>query len=131
MPVPPSGTLRFGAWDLELTPKELWRACFKSYEQYLAPGERATIMVLAADRRQTRIIMRYIEGILDEIALLRSLVERKTSESIFLTNQVVIEIHTASFRSTRGYTLAAAICDEIAFWRDERFANPDAEILNA
>jgi hypothetical protein len=44
----------------------------------------------------------------------------------------LIEIATASFRATRGYTYAAVLADEIAFWRsDEGSANPDREILRA
>src|SRR6266567_6067993 len=40
--------------------------------------------------------------------------------------------YTASFRSSRGFTLIAALCDETAFWRsDETSANPDSEIINA
>ena len=31
----------------------------------------------------------------------------------------------------RGYTLVAALCDEIAFWRSDDSANPDREILDA
>lgn len=31
----------------------------------------------------------------------------------------------------RGYSLAAVIADELTFWRDERYSNPDTEILNA
>jgi hypothetical protein len=31
----------------------------------------------------------------------------------------VIEISTASFRTTRGCSFAAVLCDEIAFWRQE------------
>ena len=43
-----------------------------------------------------------------------------------------IEIGTASFRSTRGYSYAAVLCDELAFWRcDETSLNPDVEILRA
>ncbi len=44
-----------------------------------------------------------------------------------------IEIMTASFRSIRGYTVIAALCDEIAFWQDatSSAANPDSEILDA
>ena len=42
------------------------------------------------------------------------------------------QIGTASFRTTRGYSFAAVLCDEIAFWRqDETSANPDVEILRA
>lgn len=44
--------------------------------------------------------------------------------------RVAIEVHTASFRTVRGYTLLAAILDEIAFWQSDG-ANPDSEILAA
>jgi hypothetical protein len=53
------------------------------------------------------------------------------AEAIVLNNGVVIEIHTASFRVTRGYTFAAVLADETAFWRDENSANPDVEIFRA
>ena len=59
------------------------------------------------------------------------MIEQETTEALSLTNSVIIEIHTASFRVTRGYTLAAALCDEVAFWRDDSGANPDTEILQA
>ena len=48
--------------------------------------------------------------------MLAPLIEAETQESIQLRNRVSIEIHTASFRSTRGYTIVAALLDEIAFW---------------
>ena len=40
-------------------------------------------------------------------------------------------MHTSSFRTVRGYTIVAAICDELAFWRSDESANPDVEILKA
>ena len=40
-------------------------------------------------------------------------------------------MHTCSFRTTRGYTVVAACCDELAFWRGEDSSNPDDEIINA
>src|SRR5690606_23900498 len=51
-------------------------------------------------------------------------------EGIELTTRVCIEVHTASFRTVRGYTLLAAILDEIAFWQSDG-ANPDSEIIAA
>ena len=41
-----------------------------------------------------------------------------------LANRVVIEIHTASFRVTRGYSFAAVLADETAFWRNEDCNQP-------
>jgi hypothetical protein len=106
-------------------------ACFCEWSGYMSPGERGTIMVLAADRRQARTIYRYAHALLTRIPMLAALIERETAEAIDLSNGVTIEIMAASFRSVRGYTLIAALCDEIAFWRSDDSANPDAEIIAA
>ncbi len=107
-------------------------ATFRDYSPHLAPGEVATVAVLAANRAQARSIFRYTSGILKAVPLLAPLVQNETAESIELANRVVIEISTASFRTTRGYSFAAVLCDEIAFWpQDEGAANPDVEILRA
>ena len=39
-------------------------ACFKDWRAYLAPGERAVVLLVAADREQAKILHRYICGIL-------------------------------------------------------------------
>jgi hypothetical protein len=106
-------------------------ACFREYRQYLAPGERGTIVIIAADRKQARTIFRYIKGLLTGIPMLKRTIERQTADAFDLTNRVSIEIHVASFRSSRGYTIIAALCDEVAFWRNDESANPDKEILAA
>jgi hypothetical protein len=106
-------------------------ACFRDYTPYLAPGEVATIAVVAADRKQARSIFRYITGALNSVPMLSAMVEDEQAEAIILTNRVVIEIATASFRVTRGYTFAAVLADECAFWRNENSANPDEEIIKA
>ena len=97
----------------------------------LAPGERGLVMVVAADRKQARVIFRYICAFFDRIPTLAPLVDKQTAETLHLTNGISIEVHTASFRSVRGYTVVCFIGDEIAFWRDEASADPDTEILNA
>jgi hypothetical protein len=89
--------------------------CFKDWTPFLGPGEVGTIMVVCADRRQTRVIMRYYLGLLKAVPMLKRQIEGVTQESITLKNRVVIEIHTASFRTTR-YTIVAALLDELAFW---------------
>jgi hypothetical protein len=109
----------------------VYLATFRDYERYLAPGEVATVAVIASDRRQARSIFRFTIGLLREVKLLEPLIEDDSTEVITLNNRVVIEIHTASFRVTRGYTFAAVLADETAFWRDETSANPDVEIFRA
>src|SRR5262249_50203772 len=90
-----------------------------------------TIAIICCDRRQARTVLRYVRGFLD-LAILKRLVLSDQAETITLSNRVVIEVHTASFRSVRGYTLLAVIADEIAFWRSEDvYQNPDKEIISA
>ena len=104
---------------------------FRSYEESLAPGEVATVAVIAADRRQARVIFRYTDGLFRAVPMLAGMIDSARDEVIRLNNRVVIEIHTANFRVTRGYTFAAVLADETAFWRDKFSANPDVEIFRA
>jgi hypothetical protein len=106
-------------------------ATFRDYTPYLAPGEMATIAIIAADRKQARSIFRFIIGLMEAVPALAAMVEDDTSETITLNNRVMIEIATASFRVTRGYSFAAVLADETAFWRDDTSANPDVEIFRA
>jgi hypothetical protein len=109
----------------------VYLACFRDCRKHLAPGEVGTLPVIAADRRQARTVLRYINGFLDNVPMLSRLVVNRTKEAIELTNRVLIEVHTASFRAVRGYTMVGCIADEIAFWStDDGAADPDTEILN-
>src|SRR5437773_152096 len=76
-------------------------ACFRTYA--LAPGERGVVMVIAGDRRQARVILRYVAALLEGAPMLERLIGKRTAESIELANGIAIEVHTASYRSTRGY----------------------------
>jgi hypothetical protein len=110
----------------------IYLACFRDYRQYLAPGERARVMVIAQDRKAAGVVFGYIKAMLLGIPLLAAMVEGEpTAERVNLKNGVTIEIQTASFRGARGYTTVAALADEIAFWRSEDSANPDHEIIRA
>jgi hypothetical protein len=107
-------------------------AAFRDWRPFLGPGERGTIMIIAADRRQARVCMRYCLGLLRSVPMLAQLIESETRESISLCNRVVIEVHTASFRSTRGYAIVAGLLDELAFWpTDEGSSEPDVEVISA
>jgi hypothetical protein len=109
----------------------VWLACFHDHSEYLSPGELGVVQVLAADRRQAKVILRYVKAFLAKVPMLSRLVDSETQESISLSNNIVVEVTTASFRSVRGRTVVAALLDELAFWLDDTSANPDVEIINA
>jgi hypothetical protein len=105
-------------------------ACFRNWTHYLAPGERAIVLLVAADREQAKILHRYICGILSP-PLLYHEVRRTTRNEIELKNGVTIEIVTRSYRLVRGRSVCVALLDELAFWRSEESTNPDSDVLNA
>jgi hypothetical protein len=110
----------------------VYLALFRDYRKVLSRGERGTVMVLAADRSQCRVIMGYAKGLIASKPELADLVETERLESIDFKGGVTLEVHTASYRAVRGYTVLAAVCDEIAYWRsDDTARNPDREVLNA
>ena len=106
-------------------------ACFRDWSPYLGIGERGTVTIIAADRKQARTIMRYVRGLLRMVPMLAQTIEAERVESIDLDNRITLEVHTASFRIVRGYTVVAALLDELAFWQGEDSTNPDYEIINA
>jgi hypothetical protein len=106
-------------------------AMFRDWSPYLVGGERATIIIVAGDKKQGRAIFRYLKGMLS-IPLFAGMIERETAEALDLSNGVTIEILAANFRTLRSYTCVAALCDEEAFWpTDEGLLNPDIEIIGA
>jgi hypothetical protein len=109
----------------------VYLAAFHTYRQYLAPGERGVVLIVASDRKQARVIFRYVSALLLGVPMLRKLVERETADAFDLNNSTSIEIMAASYRSLRGYTVISALLDELAFWPTDDAAEPDAEIINA
>jgi len=109
----------------------VYLACFKDWRPFLSPGERGWIFILANDKPQASIIKKYISGILHANKLLRARIENEKKEEIELRGGVGIAVKTSSFRTVRGYTLLAAVLEEMAFYRSEESANPDREILAA
>jgi phage terminase large subunit-like protein len=123
---------RRGGKSFILAVVAVFLACFKDWRPFLGPGEVGTVMIVAADRKQARVIMRYCLGLLEAVPMLKQQIEGVTRESIALKNRIVVEIHTASFRTTRGYGIVAALLDELAYWpSDESAASPDVEVINA
>jgi hypothetical protein len=105
-------------------------AVFRDWRKYLSPGERAIVLLVAADREQAKILHRYCQGILSP-PILQSSVLNITASEIDLKGGVTIEVVTRSYRTVRGRSVCVAAMDELAFWRDDDSANPDSEVLNA
>lgn len=106
-------------------------AAFRDYSDFLAPGEIGVLPIIAPDRKQCRVILNYIAGFFESSPMLRSKLSTRLKDSIELKNRIRIEVHTASFRTVRGYTAIGAILDEVAFLRSEDSANPASELLAA
>jgi hypothetical protein len=106
-------------------------AAFRDYSAYLAPGEIGTLMIVASDRKQARVILNYVNAFFERVPMLAKLVASRTQESITLTTAVRVEIHTSSFKSVRGYSICGCVLDELSFFESGDAASPDTEIVNA
>ncbi|MDA8351002.1 MAG: hypothetical protein M0038_19795 [Pseudomonadota bacterium] len=106
-------------------------AALQDYRDRLGPGELATVALIASDRRQARQLMNYVKGLIADSPVIAAEVTNITAETVTFAHRVQLEVHTTSFRSTRGYSYAVVVCDEMAFWRDEYSANPDIELIRA
>ena len=105
-------------------------AACRDYSGVLAPGERGVVMALAADRAQARVILGYVKALFAH-PYLAPLVARRLRDAVELRTGIAVEVHTASYRSVRGYTVVGAVLDEVAFWPTDESAEPDAEVLAA
>ncbi len=103
----------------------------QDYAPLLAPGERGVIPILAADRTQAGQVLGYLKGLARREQFAPH-VARILKEAVEFRTGVTVRVHTASYRTTRGYTVVGLVADEIAFWRsDDEGVNPDSEVLAA
>jgi hypothetical protein len=106
-------------------------AALCDYSAILRPGERATVLCLATDRDQAKIVFGYIKGYFAESLDLAAMVTRETADTLELNNGSEIIVTSNDFRSVRGRTITCCIFDEVAFWRSEYSASPDFEVYRA
>jgi hypothetical protein len=106
-------------------------AALGDYRDRLGPGEVGVVALIASDRKQARQLMGYVKGLIEAAPVIAAEVASETLESITFAHRVRLEVHTTSFRSTRGYSFCAVVLDELAFFRDDLSANPDVELVRA
>lgn len=109
-----------------------WEACLSGKWELLSPGEIGLVAIIAPSRKQARIVKHYLRAIF-LTPLLADEVVHETAEGFELASGVVIEILVADYRSVRGYTLLAAIVDEVCFMglAEESKVRSDTELIRA
>jgi hypothetical protein len=102
-------------------------------EKLLSKGEMGVVAILAPTKKQGRIVKNYLRAIFDSTSLLKNEIESETAEGFLLSNGVLVEILVGDYRAIRGYTLLAAIVDEIAFFGldSESKVKNDTELIRA
>lgn len=73
-------------------------SALQDYRERLGPGEVATVAMIASDRRQARQLTNYVKT---------AEVTNETAEMLTFAHRTQLEVHTTSFRGTRGYGYAA------------------------
>ena len=109
-------------------PVVCYEALCGGHEKLLARGERAIIPLVAQDLRATRVAFGYVRDYLTGSPLLSSMVAEVRNLEIALINGVTILCFPSTRRSLRGWSIPAAVMDELAFFRLEGQADSDAEI---
>jgi hypothetical protein len=114
--------------------KAIYLSTMVDYSDIRASGEKLRCVFLARDQRQAKVevVFDYCLGIIEASPMLQEMVTNKTQDVISLSDNVELEIKTASASGIRGVTAIAIIADEAAHWvTDRASSNADTEILNA
>jgi hypothetical protein len=109
-----------------------YEAVLAGHEKKLAKGEVGCVAICAPTKWQGRVCRDYLRSIFDT-PLLENEIEDESSAGFTLTNGNEIQILAGDFRTVRGFTLIAAIVDEVAFfgYDDEGKVRSDTELIRA
>ena len=131
----PDGTIIAGARSGKdsriAVPKLLHEACFGDHERYLGKGEHGTLALVAQDQRATRTAFGYVRGYMTGSPLLRAMIDEEREAELWLTNRMRVVCFASSAKSIRGWSIPAAVMDELAFFRLDAGADADVEIQTA
>jgi hypothetical protein len=105
-------------------------AGFMDFSAFLSPGEVPTVVIVASDRTQAGIILKYIKANFAQSPILRQMIASDLKEGLSLKSGLEIQVMTGDFRSIRGRTIVCALLDELAFFSADG-STPDSELLAA
>lgn len=110
-------------------PVVLYEAVYGGHERHLSKGERGVVPLVAQDTRATAIARNYLADYITGSSLLSSMLDGDpVAQEIRLTNKMSIMCFPSTKSSLRGWSIPAAVLDELAFWRLEGAADSDTEI---
>jgi hypothetical protein len=90
------------------------------------------VLLLAFVVAQAGVAFEFVTEFFDHDAELKRLIASRDRTSLTLAHGVRIQTIVSSWRQVRGYSVAAALCDEAAMWWNEDIAaNPASEIVRA
>ena len=105
-----------------------YEALWGGWEQYLAQGERAYLFLFAVDKTQASVAYNYVRGLFEFFS---DEIEKITSDEIQLKNRCSVMIKTSNYASSRGFSTAVVVLDELAFYPTEQYASPAEELITA
>lgn len=110
----------------------LWATFMAVGREYkLAPGENVFVTVHSPTKRQSIITFKYILGLLKSVPSFAAMIVRESTDSVELSNGVIVEVGTADYRTPRGRSIVCAIIEEGAFLPTDDSATPDSELIRA
>jgi hypothetical protein len=109
-----------------------FEACLAGHEKKLAKGEKGIVAVIAPTKAQASIVRGYLRAIFDT-ELLRGEIVEDNADGFELSNHVRITTLAGDWKTVRGYTLIAAVLDELCFFGldEESKVRSDAELVRA
>lgn len=109
-------------------PMVVYEAVFGDHDRHLARGERGVVPLVAQNVRATRIAFSYVREYVRRSPVLAALITDERVGEIDLTTGISIYAFPCSGAALRGWSIPAAVLDELAFFRVEGGADSDAEI---
>ncbi|MEO7189493.1 MAG: hypothetical protein ABI051_00405 [Vicinamibacterales bacterium] len=97
----------------------------------LGPGENVYVCIFSPTKRQSTIAFRYVLGLIKSVPSFTQMIVRETTDTIELSNGVIIETGVPDYRTVRGRSMVLAVVDEGAFLPTDDSAAPDTELLRA
>jgi len=113
----------------------IYEANFRQHA--LGKGEEGDAFIISQSKKQAKKAFKYTLNRQEGSPVLKANIIGEvrsggTTPEYDLKNDITVGVWPCSFRSTRGPSGICAVCDEVAFWRDDDTgANPAAEVISA